>query len=87
MPADPAHYDVILRGGTVYDGSGGRASWPTWESRAIASPPSAILASATAALEIDARGLAVAPGFINMLCWATESLLVDGTAKATSARA
>src|SRR3546814_7486144 len=32
----------------------------------------------TAKSEIDARGMAVAPGFINMLSWSTESLLVDG---------
>jgi N-acyl-D-amino-acid deacylase len=31
--------------------------------------------------EIDARGLAVSPGFVNMLSWATESLLVDGRAQ------
>jgi N-acyl-D-amino-acid deacylase len=36
------------------------------------------LRSARAALEIDARGQAVAPGFINMLSWATESLIEDG---------
>ena len=31
--------------------------------------------------ELDSRGLAVAPGFVNMLSWATESLLVDGRAQ------
>ena len=36
------------------------------------------IAPATATKIVDANGLAVAPGFINMLSWATESLLVDG---------
>jgi N-acyl-D-amino-acid deacylase len=36
------------------------------------------LAGAVAKVEIDARGLAVAPGFINMLSWATDSLIEDG---------
>jgi N-acyl-D-amino-acid deacylase len=40
------------------------------------------LANATAATDIQARGLAVAPGFINMLSWATESLIVDGRSQA-----
>ena len=45
---------------------------------AIASRASAISRSATAKLTIDAKGLAVAPGFINMLSWSTESLIADG---------
>jgi N-acyl-D-amino-acid deacylase len=48
-----------------------------WQFRAI---PSALgkLDEASGRAEIDARGLAVAPGFINMLSWANESLLEDG---------
>ena len=45
---------------------------------ATASPPSAISGRAKGDTEIDAAGLAVAPGFINMLSWATESLIDDG---------
>lgn len=72
-----ASFDVVIAGGTVYDGTGkpgvvadvaikgdtvvGVGDYSTAETRFV----------------IDARGLAVAPGFINMLSWATESLLVD----------
>lgn len=71
-------YDVIIRGGTVYDGSGapGRVTDVAIEDDRIVRVGD--LARATASTEIDARGLAVAPGFINMLSWATESLIEDG---------
>jgi N-acyl-D-amino-acid deacylase len=78
----PPRYDVILRGGTVYDG---RGSAPQVADVAISGDRIAAvgaLGEATGATEIDARGLAVAPGFINMLSWATESLLVDGRSQA-----
>jgi N-acyl-D-amino-acid deacylase len=71
-------YDVLIRNGVVFDGSGGaesRASLAVKGDRIAAIGP---LEDARAALEIDAAGLAVAPGFINMLSWADESLLVDG---------
>jgi N-acyl-D-amino-acid deacylase len=78
-PPSPApRYDVLIRGGTVYDGSGGA---PYGGDVAISGDRIAFVgrrAPGTAAREIDATGLAVAPGFINMLSWATESLLVDG---------
>jgi N-acyl-D-amino-acid deacylase len=76
-PEAPA-YDVILRGGTVYDGSGGA---PFVADVAIQGDMVAAIGELSAARgrrEVDARGLAVSPGFINMLSWATESLLVDG---------
>jgi N-acyl-D-amino-acid deacylase len=82
-PAAPA-YDLILRGGTVYDGSGGP---PRAADVAIRGDRIAALlprAAGGAAPDVDARrvvdvsGLAVTPGFINVLSWATESLLVDG---------
>ena len=81
MPADPAHYNVILRGGTIYDGSGGRAYVADVGLSGDRIAAVGDLGSATAALEIDVRGLAVAPGFINMLSWATESLLADGNSQ------
>jgi N-acyl-D-amino-acid deacylase len=74
----PASYDVILRNGTVYDGSGGE---PYVADIAIDSDAIAAIGNlddARADLEIDAEGLAVAPGFINMLSWANESLIEDG---------
>ncbi len=73
-----ARHDVVIRGGHVLDGSGD----PGFEGD-VAIDGDRIAAvgrlnGARGRLEIDARGLAVAPGFINMLSWATESLLVDG---------
>jgi N-acyl-D-amino-acid deacylase len=73
--------DLIIRGGAVFDGSGA----------APVAGGVAIVGDAIAAVgdvagwqgrdELDAEGLAVAPGFVNMLSWATESLLEDGRAQ------
>ena len=74
----PENYDVIIRGGSVYDGSGNA---PLLADVAINGDRLARigdLSEATATQEIDATGKAVSPGFINMLSWATESLIVDG---------
>ncbi|HNQ15358.1 MAG TPA: hypothetical protein PKM58_07325, partial [Pyrinomonadaceae bacterium] len=70
-------YDVIIKGGTVYDGTGRkpvRADVGIKDDKIVRI---ADLKRANAALVIDASGMAVAPGFINMLSWSTESLLVD----------
>ena len=75
---DRPAYDVIIRNGMVFDGTGGE---PTRASIAIAGDTIAAvgdLDGARGKLEIDAAGLAVAPGFVNMLSWANESLLEDG---------
>src|SRR3954462_4598920 len=74
----PEKFDIIIKGGTVYDGTGekprvidvairrdrivGLGDFPPESTHAV----------------IDAKGLAVAPGFINMLSWSTESLIEDG---------
>ncbi len=74
----PASHDLILRGGTVYDGSGNA---PYVGDVAVDGDKIVALGdigNATAAVEIDAHGLAVAPGFVNMMSWATESLIEDG---------
>jgi len=71
-------YDLLITGGTVYDGSGAS---PVVADVAISGDRVAAvgdLGRATADRVIDATGLAVAPGFINMLSWATESLIIDG---------
>ena len=73
-------YDIVIRGGTVYDGLGGT---PLRADVAIADDRIAAigdLSTSTAVIEIDATGKAVAPGFINMLSWATESMIEDGRA-------
>jgi N-acyl-D-amino-acid deacylase len=74
----PHLYDCIIRNGTVYDGSG---SPPIIADVAIDGQMIAAiggLGNARSRTEIDAGGLAVAPGFINMLSWATVSLIEDG---------
>ncbi len=73
-----ANYDLLIRDGTIYDGSG-RA--PFVGDVAINGDRIAAVGKLTDArgkTEINARGLAVAPGFINMLSWANESLIQDG---------
>ncbi len=79
-PPPPA-YDTILRGGTIYDGSGGQPYLGDLAIRSDRIAAMGDLGSAKGVREIDVRGLAVAPGFVNMLSWATESLLVDGRAQ------
>lgn len=69
-------YDLIIRGGTIYDGSG---KPPVVGDVAIKDDRIVAVGKidGTAKNEVPARGMAVAPGFINMLSWATESLIVD----------
>ena len=74
-------YDVIIAGGTVYDGSGGPPQQVDVGLRGERIAALGDLSRASARTRLDARGLAVSPGFINMLSWATESLLVDGRAQ------
>lgn len=72
-----AAFDVIIKGGTVYDGTGRK---PVRSDIGIKDDKVASigdLSRAKANLVIDAKGMAVAPGFINMLSWSTESLIVD----------
>ncbi len=74
----PTSYDVILRSGTIYDGSGekpyiGDVAFDDDMIAAIGD-----IGEATAPIEIDVEGLAVAPGFVNMMSWANESLIEDG---------
>jgi N-acyl-D-amino-acid deacylase len=70
--------DVLIRGGTIFDGSGGS---PFSADVAIAGDRIAAVGEPgrlRARDELDAAGLAVAPGFVNVLSWATESLIEDG---------
>ena len=73
-------YDVLIRNGTVYDGSGAAGTAADVGIRGGKVVAVGDLASVQAELNIDATGLAVAPGFINMLSWATDSLIEDGRA-------
>ena len=70
-------YDILIKNGIIADGSGN----PTYiGSVGINADTIAAVGKleATGKLEIDATGLVVAPGFINMLSWATESLIQNG---------
>src|SRR3989442_13934642 len=74
-------HDVVIRNGTVYDGEGGMpyaADVAIDGDRISAVMP---LVGDRGRREIDAAGLAVAPGFINMLSWAIPSLIADGRAQ------
>src|SRR6266436_6596408 len=73
-----ADYDVLIRNGLIYDGSG---KAPFKGDVAVKGDTIAAvgqLRGARGKTELDGKGLAVAPGFINMLSWATESLIEDG---------
>jgi N-acyl-D-amino-acid deacylase len=74
----PAAYDVILRGGTVYDGSGAAPYVADVAMTGDRIASIGDLGDATAPLDLDVSGLAVAPGFVNMMSWANESLIEDG---------
>ena len=72
-------YDVIIRNGTVYDGSGNPGMPADVGVRGDTIAFIGDLSDAAATREIDAAGKSVTPGFINMLSWATNSLIYDGT--------
>src|SRR5690606_6805798 len=79
VSAQQPRFDILITGGTVYDGTGSapvRADVGITGDRITAIAPS--LPTANAATVIDATGLAVSPGFINMLSWAVDSLIADG---------
>ncbi|HEX9650260.1 MAG TPA: D-aminoacylase [Cyclobacteriaceae bacterium] len=71
-------YDTIITGGTIYDGTGGE---PFIADIGIKGDTIAFIGEigfANAGNKIDASGMAVSPGFINMLSWANETLIMDG---------
>ncbi len=78
IAAADAPFDVIIKGGTVYDGTGGEGHVADVAIRGDRIVGVGDFASAVPKKTIDGRGLAVAPGFINMLSWSNESLIQDG---------
>ena len=74
-------YDVIIRGGTVYDGSGKPGVLMDVAINADTVAFLGDLSNAVGKKEIDATGLAVAPGFINMMSHAEVSLIMDGNSQ------
>jgi len=71
-------FDVIIKGGAVYDGTGGEAQRVDLAIKGDRIAGLGDFKNASAKTIVNARGLAVAPGFINMLSWSTESLIQDG---------
>ena len=71
----PQEYDLVIRNGTIYDGSGAPPFVGDVAITADTIEALGTLDEASGRMEIDVTGLAVAPGFINMLSWATSSLL------------
>lgn len=78
LAACAERYDAIVKGGTVFDGTGAPGVVADVGIRGERIAAIGDLSDAKADKVIDASGLAVAPGFINMLSWANESLIEDG---------
>jgi len=73
-------YDIVIRGGTLYDGSGDA---PVVGDLAISGDSIVAmgdLGRARGVQEISAGGMAVSPGFVNLMSWATETIIEDGRA-------
>jgi N-acyl-D-amino-acid deacylase len=77
-PQNSLDFDVIIRGGTVYDGTGAEPKNVDVAIRGDRIAEIGDLKTAKVKTVVDASGLAVAPGFINMLSWSNESLIQDG---------
>jgi N-acyl-D-amino-acid deacylase len=71
-------FDVVIKNGTVYDGSGTEGQHVDLAIRGDRIVGVGDFKTAKAKMVVDAKGLAVAPGFINMLSWSTQSLIQDG---------
>src|SRR6516162_430885 len=71
-------FDVIIRNGDIYDGTGGEAQHVDLAIKGDRIAGLGDFSKASAKTIVNATGLAVAPGFINMLSWSTESLIQDG---------
>jgi N-acyl-D-amino-acid deacylase len=77
-PLVATDFDVVIKNGTVYDSSGGEGRCVDVAIRGDRIAGVGDFKTAKAKMTVDASGLAVAPGFINMLSWSNESLIEDG---------
>jgi len=77
-PKEKRTVDLVLRGGTIYDGSGGAPVVGDVAIDGDALVAVGDVGDLASREEVQLGGLAVAPGFINMLSWADDTLLVDG---------
>ncbi len=73
--AAPVEHDLVLRGGTIYDGTGSPGVVDDIAIHDDVIVAIGDLGNAVGQTEIDVEGLAVAPGFVNMLSWATSAPL------------
>ncbi|MEC3964468.1 D-aminoacylase [Flagellimonas halotolerans] len=80
--SQPKNFDVLIKNGQIVDGSGGPSYIGDLGINADTIAAIGNIGKASGTMEIDATGLAVSPGFINMLSWATESLIEDGRSMA-----
>src|SRR4051812_8296234 len=78
IAAFAADFDVIITGGTVYDGTGNEGQRVDLAIKGDRIASLGDFKNDKAKTVVDATGLAVAPGFVNMLSWSTESLIQDG---------
>lgn len=74
----PQSFDIIIKNGRITDGTGSPSFIGDIAINSDTIAKIGTLKNATAKTEINAKGLVIAPGFINMLSWATESLIEDG---------
>lgn len=74
-------YDIIIKNGQIIDGSGNLSYFGDIAINSDTIAAIGNLNNAKAAQEIDVSGLVVAPGFINMLSWSGETLIIDGNAE------
>jgi len=77
-PAAPAAYDLLIRGGEIYDGSGGPGMKGDVGVKGERIVCVGVCPAGAAVRTVDAAGKAVSPGFVNMLSWSNESLIQDG---------
>jgi N-acyl-D-amino-acid deacylase len=81
VAAAEQRFDVLIQGGTVVDGSGGRPRVADVGIRGRHIAAVGRLGAVQADATIDARGLTVTPGFINSMSWSTTTLIEDGRAQ------
>jgi N-acyl-D-amino-acid deacylase len=77
--AEDTQYDIILKNGMIYDGSGKEPYKGDLAINGDKIVAVGKIENAKGKQEIDVKGMAIAPGFVNMLSWATDSLIEDGT--------
>ena len=79
--SSPQTYDLLIKNGQIVDGSGNGSFVGDIGINADTIAAIGNLKNAKAPQEINALGLVVAPGFINMLSWAPQSLIIDGNSE------